>query len=79
MLATVDHATQVDGDEAIEGLGGNVFNSRIFASNANTDIVVQDIEPSPVLHTGIDRRLDLLFIHYVCLARRRLPSFLGDK
>jgi hypothetical protein len=79
VLATVDHATQVDGDEVIEGLGGNVLNSRIFASDANTDIIVQDIDPSPALHTGIDHGPDLLLVHHICLARRRLPSFLGDK
>src|SRR5215475_1995521 len=79
MLATVDHATQVDSNDAIEGLGGNVLNSRIVASHTNTDIVVQDIDPPPALHTGIDHSLDLLFVHYVCLARCCFSSLLGDK
>jgi hypothetical protein len=58
VLATVDHATQVDGHEAIEASVVMSSTGRIVASDIILNIVVQDIDPSSALHTSVDHRLD---------------------
>ena len=52
-------------NDTIEGLGGNILHSRIFAGDTNADIVVQDVDPSPARLGGGNRRGKSVFLRDV--------------
>ena len=79
MLAGIDHGTQVDGDDAVEGLGLDFGDFGIAALDADADVVVQDVDAPPPVHAGVDGGLDLVLNGDITGHRFGLTAFALDQ
>ena len=62
MLARHNRAAQVDRTDAVESLFGDLVERFVAAGDADPDIVVQDVDPSPARLRGGNRRGKSVFL-----------------
>lgn len=63
-------ASQIDIGDEIKGFFGNLGGAAVVARNADTHVVMQDIDPTPLLFGKRDRSSQIAFFTDICFIRK---------